>query len=182
VRGAVQVGVQPLSAGVRHIIKMNKFYKIAIMIVVSVLYGYAQQNQINEEEKHFEVSIDVGLLWLGQISATVLPYKNIFIQGKVSSSLLIENLCFSAGYQFNDKIYKNAIFRIGAGYSRGKQTTLVFGEGENAPNDIYWNGITLQVGAMKYLSKNIGYNIMASILISKEKELPSINVGVVFGI
>ena len=76
-----------------------------------------------------EAQVGFGLLWLFQGNVTISPIRYFYIQPRVSSILLANEVGVTIGIQ--KKFDTNSIIRLGMGFSTGKAYSLDPGGGKD---------------------------------------------------
>jgi len=167
---------------------MNKIVICYSIIIIGILSNSIYPKEIIDTNSVSKVSrIDIeantGLIWLLQIKGNVNINNSIFIKCRHSESLLSSESGFTAGYQtfFSNK----SRLQTGLGYSYGKVEPFVFGEPNADATTEYWNGVICEFDFIHYFNINfirVGINAGMNVIISNQKSLPSLNLGLVVGV
>jgi hypothetical protein len=160
-----------------------KYKLLFILIFFNSIYSNNNENAdtlIQNETKSkinypvIELSGGFGILWLFQLNLTISPYKHIYFQPRVSSSILASEAGFVLGYQ--NQIEDDSIIRLGFGYSRGMIIPFKLDGGSND----YWKTPYLRIGILKRKANGSTFNPNINIIRGDHKTIFSLNITFVF--
>ena len=148
-----------------------------IILLISLLYNTGTtQDKIKETNPYYDTGYPIieatggfGLLWFFQGNVTISPVKYIYIQPRISTSILASEAGFTIGLQ--KRFDRDSIIRMGMGYSEGSSVNLSpgGGSGEN------WRSSYYRIGLLLRKSYDMVYNPNINVISRKGQLFMSFN-------
>jgi hypothetical protein len=140
--------------------------------MIDTLKQNVEKTKINYPS--IELSGGIEFLWFFQLNLTISPYKHIYFQPRISSSILANETGFVFGYQRQMK--DDSIIRLGFGYSR----VMVFNINPGGGSNDYWKALYARIGILKKINSGSTLNPNINIIRGNHRTIFSLNIAFVF--
>ena len=159
-----------------------KNYILIIICLTNLVYAQNNPDPNTEEKKNniqlieyptLDISAGFGFLWLFQFNLTISPHEHIYLQPRISSSILMKEYGFVAGVQ--TRVNDDTFLRIGAGYSKGDKDVLDF-QGRTASNLDRWETLYIRIGLLTYSELGVMINPNINIIDGDHNTVLSVNL------
>jgi hypothetical protein len=165
---------------------MFNLTKIGFILVVFANASFSEK--INKgmfitQFPRIELELNTGFAWLMQFKGIVNVNDNIYSNFRLSNTFLASEYGFTVGYQRSDN--RMSKIQMGIGYSNGQVAPFVPGGPNTDDTTEYWKGVIIEGNYIHYLINDIvslGFNVGFNFIISRQKAIPSLNLGLVLGI